>query len=120
MHRTPMECSNAGACDRVKGLCKCQDGVSGKACEYLACPNMCSGKGSCVALSQAAQERDDYSLFREGLHYHGWEASRVLARPAMHCCTPAVMKHQNTSNNVSLCANRFHEHVASKLIAGVR
>ena len=71
MHRTPAECSNAGSCNRVKGLCDCQSGFSGKACEYLACPNMCSGRGSCVAISQAAAEKDDHTLFRDGLLYHG-------------------------------------------------
>lgn len=48
----PAECSRAGKCMRSTGQCMCFPGFTGSACEYKACPNKCSNRGSCVPLSQ--------------------------------------------------------------------
>ena len=41
------ECSNHGTCDRDSGQCECSDGFEGRACDRVACPSGCSGKGTC-------------------------------------------------------------------------
>lgn len=47
-----MECSNVGVCNRVTGSCSCPSGYTGSACQRLACPNDCSGRGTCATLGQ--------------------------------------------------------------------
>eukprot|EP01039_Chlorochromonas_danica_P002765 gene2765-3018_t len=52
-HR-PVECSNAGVCNRDTGLCSCQTGFAGAACEIFDCPRSgaspCSGHGNCLSI----------------------------------------------------------------------
>jgi len=47
-----MECSNKGICDRETGLCQCFDGYEGTACKRAACPNDCSGHGTCESIKE--------------------------------------------------------------------
>eukprot|EP00937_MAST-01D_sp_MAST-1D-sp2_P005237 g5237.t1 len=52
-----MECSNKGICDRKSGQCDCFDGYSGTACARAACPNDCSGHGTCESIKELAEMR---------------------------------------------------------------
>jgi len=52
------ECSNRGTCDRLLGICRCQKGFEGVACERLSCPNDCNGHGRCLSMAEMA----DYAL----------------------------------------------------------
>ncbi|CAN0037197.1 unnamed protein product [Ectocarpus sp. 12 AP-2014] len=74
-----MECSNVGVCDRVTGSCSCPSGYTGSACQRLACPNDCSGRGTCATLGQAAEF---YGVTRYGgvgsFVYTNWEADMVM------------------------------------------
>ncbi|KAG7385820.1 hypothetical protein PHYPSEUDO_001065 [Phytophthora pseudosyringae] len=47
-----MECSNKGLCDRALGVCTCFDGYEGAACQRAACPNKCSGHGTCESVRE--------------------------------------------------------------------
>ena len=51
------ECSSRGNCDYGKGVCTCQDGFEGRACERLSCPNGCAGHGTCVSLESLAHHQ---------------------------------------------------------------
>jgi len=62
-----MECSNKGICDRETGLCSCFDGYEGTACKRAACPNDCSGHGTCESIKELGllnwKLRPDYTGF---------------------------------------------------------
>ncbi|CAK5196381.1 unnamed protein product [Aphanomyces euteiches] len=56
-HRDLAECSNAGLCDRVTGLCQCSSPFTGPACAWMGCggsPTPCSGHGQCLNLRELA------------------------------------------------------------------
>ena len=55
-HALESECSSRGLCDYTTGLCACQSGFYGSACETLACPDACSGRGTCVSLERLAMD----------------------------------------------------------------
>jgi len=46
-HKIQVECSDQGVCDQATGLCECFPGFTGHACQRTACPDDCSGHGSC-------------------------------------------------------------------------
>lgn len=46
-HKAEAECSDQGLCDRATGICACFPGYTGSACQRTACPDDCSGHGTC-------------------------------------------------------------------------
>ncbi len=61
------ECSNRGICGRTTGLCACDTGYSGAACERTACPQVnaldttveCNGRGRCMNIRTLNTFRKD-------------------------------------------------------------
>lgn len=41
-----------GTCQYSIGVCKCNKGFTGSACERTECPNDCSGHGRCVSIKE--------------------------------------------------------------------
>merc|ERR1711871_20512 len=52
-----MECSNQGLCDCKTGVCECFDGYTGVACARQACPNDCSGHGTCQSVGELRSQK---------------------------------------------------------------
>lgn len=52
------ECSNKGTCDRASGLCTCEEGFTGKACDRKVCPGNCNGHGKCLSMAELALSKD--------------------------------------------------------------
>jgi hypothetical protein len=84
------ECSNAGLCDRSTGVCDCQLGFTGAACDRLSCPGAtegesagCSGHGQCLdmnALAALATVNGDLATFTYGDVPNSpqtWDAKRI-------------------------------------------
>jgi len=40
-----MECAGRGKCERTTGICQCDPGMSGNACQYKEAPSACWGRG---------------------------------------------------------------------------
>jgi len=78
MHQTYAVCSNVGSCDTTTGLCTCQSGFTGIACERMACPSGCNGHGACISLKRAAEIKDDRNFYRETAYSSSWEANRIF------------------------------------------
>ena len=57
-HRQRIECSGQGVCERKTGQCVCKPGFWGEGCRRSACPNSCSGHGTCQSIKAFAE---DYS-----------------------------------------------------------
>ena len=75
-----VECSNAGFCDRSKGICVCFDGFTGSACQRSTCPNECSGHGLCITVANAGLFYGPWydvpgggSRTGQGPAYTGWD-----------------------------------------------
>ena len=72
-----MECSNRGICDRVTGRCKCMDGITGTACERLACTKNCNHRGTCTTLSKIAEDTRD-ELSQSFKYEDVWDADKIM------------------------------------------
>ena len=55
-----MECSNRGLCKRDTGDCECFPGYEGVACNRMACPDNCNGKGVCQTVKDFSASYDKW------------------------------------------------------------
>ncbi|GMH52097.1 hypothetical protein TrRE_jg12444, partial [Triparma retinervis] len=75
------ECAGVGVCDYVSGLCTCPLGFTGQACERLACPKDCNGRGTCQTVRNAGftYGRDLSVAYSsgdgKGPQYNNWDHS---------------------------------------------
>ena len=53
-HKTFVECSGFGVCNRATGICKCRDGYTGEACQRHSCPMGTSTEGMALSFCRCA------------------------------------------------------------------
>lgn len=70
------ECSSNGVCDRKTGECTCNDGFTGDACRYTACPNGCNGHGTCEYISEIATDSTIQYGSVSDRNYDLWDAKK--------------------------------------------
>jgi len=74
-------CSNMGVCDRETGLCVCEPGFEGLACERLSCPSTASGicnkRGKCMSMREAALTKNGVQLLNS-VTYSLWDADKIF------------------------------------------
>lgn len=82
------ECSNSGVCDRSTGLCTCFSGFDGLACEKTACPNNCSGHGTCMTIGdlftiyhQITPEQATSTILNQGAANEAWVDLEAVVSP---------------------------------------
>jgi hypothetical protein len=79
-------CSARGHCNYATGLCQCDVGYEGSACERLACPvtgsgvtaKTCNGRGACLTMAAAAGRYNGRNLVRPYVSYTApWDAYKI-------------------------------------------
>ena len=59
------ECANKGTCNRENGECVCFPGYEGKGCGRQACPEFCSGHGTCEYMKDLTYG-ETYNVYHNG------------------------------------------------------
>ncbi|KAF0691368.1 Aste57867_17388 [Aphanomyces stellatus] len=76
MAHLPTVCSGRGTCDETTGLCQCDPGFTGTACDRLACPLACSNRGECRSLAFMATQKDK-GLPPAVVYNANWDATKI-------------------------------------------
>jgi EGF-like domain len=84
-HANYTECSNKGSCDRATGMCACNYGYTGAACERNLCPigttaskslQPCSGHGQCISTREQVK-KSLFAIYASTSAYNEWDADMV-------------------------------------------
>lgn len=90
-HDVYTECSNAGICDHLRGVCVCRNGFEGTACQRMSCSQnprtgeICSNRGLCRTMREMAKFHVDDYLSSDPLIYGSlpndpttWDADSIM------------------------------------------
>jgi len=72
------ECGNRGSCDRSTGQCVCDPGYTGKGCRRMACPNSCSGHGTCEFIEEFAVDTHPRIGGASANTYAAWDQEKIV------------------------------------------
>ena len=93
-HQTELTCSGKGACDEVNGLCLCQVGFGGEACDKLECGDAnnegCGTRGRCLTMSQLGDvnyENGEWTKYRYGDSDPHWNGPGTWDRDMIQGCS---------------------------------
>jgi hypothetical protein len=104
-HIKQLECSHKGECDRKTGLCACEEGYEGEACQRTSCPNACSGNGKCLTLAQIAEDvKDQVANFYGTIMGDVQYSTSFDSTQSQGCVCDAGWKGADCS--IRLCASR--------------
>uniref|UniRef100_K3XCD4 EGF-like domain-containing protein n=1 Tax=Globisporangium ultimum (strain ATCC 200006 / CBS 805.95 / DAOM BR144) TaxID=431595 RepID=K3XCD4_GLOUD len=74
-------CSGRGYCSYETGVCQCQQGFHGDACQFTDCPDGCMSRGKCISMKERAQNevlsRELYDRF-EFIYNDVWDNDMIL------------------------------------------
>jgi hypothetical protein len=75
--------SFVGLCNRGSGLCQCNTGYDGAACERMACPFSCGGVGRCYSMQDLSSRttNDDSQVFS---YNRQWDATKIVGMSTHH------------------------------------
>uniref|UniRef100_K3X6W1 EGF-like domain-containing protein n=1 Tax=Globisporangium ultimum (strain ATCC 200006 / CBS 805.95 / DAOM BR144) TaxID=431595 RepID=K3X6W1_GLOUD len=68
------ECSNRGTCNPDTGVCACDSGFTGTACERMSCN--CNGHGRCTSMQGYAMTKDP-GLGEAFSYANNWDAAKI-------------------------------------------
>jgi len=71
-----VECSDAGKCNEENGVCECDEGYWGLACERMMCPGQCSGHGKCMTISSLGKFYTRSS--KDAVAYTNWDKHKAM------------------------------------------
>jgi hypothetical protein len=84
------ECSSNGVCNRNTGVCRCNAGYTGEACEKMACAATngvaCSGQGRCLSMSRLARASTALPLSLTSMDYASIKNAKFWDSQLGHMC----------------------------------
>ncbi|EQC42363.1 hypothetical protein SDRG_00101 [Saprolegnia diclina VS20] len=69
-------CSNRGTCDHATGVCRCDPGFTGAACDRMGCPGGCGKNGECRSMKYLATQKDA-GLPPPVVYTHVWDSDMI-------------------------------------------
>nr|AIG55504.1 secreted protein [Thraustotheca clavata] len=95
-------CSNRGTCDFTTGVCTCDVGFTGAACDRVACSLSCSNKGECRSLKYFASQKD-LGLPPPVVYNQNWDSDMIYG-----CiCQPGFTGSDCSLSNLLLLCNNL-------------
>jgi len=74
-------CSGRGSCDEVRGVCECDDGFEGPACEQMSCATNgtvpCGGVGRCLTMFELSRRAERNGEPRPLNYSDSWESHKL-------------------------------------------
>jgi hypothetical protein len=87
----PVECSDRGKCNPDNGVCECDEGFTGLACERTLCPAQCSGHGTCHSIYSLGKIFQKSAA--DAIEYINWDARKMYGCKWKHILNTQFCEH---------------------------